>query len=433
MRKIVIGIVGPSDSVERSLEVIKENEGLDVRPFTYKNTEDVNDLIKMHNHEVDQWLFTGPAPYEFAMQDELIDEDRGVYAKLHGSSLLNILLKAFVDYGRVVQHVSLDTIGDEQLKVEQFNETNFHRVSQREEYRPTEELVELHRQKYESGETEVAITCIHSVYQKLKELGVPVYRVVPSDLSIQLAFDYLKQRAYMLSYRKKQFVIVGFEVCYPSTIEEGFVPYQTQHRELDLHRVILKVSEKMNGSFVKVGNGKYFIYTTRGDVDLFIQEQTMEEIVEQMLAQSELNVRVGIGYGHTVLEADEHLHIAFDYARKRGHYHIILVNEEKEVIELKEEGRRVAMSQRFLSDDWIEKYSHLSINPTQLSKIYALKKHYEKDEITSSELAHWLQSSERNARRILLDLEGVGLAKVIGEESGRRGRPKKVYQLQNPK
>jgi DNA-binding PadR family transcriptional regulator len=43
----------------------------------------------------------------------------------------------------------------------------------------------------------------------------------------------------------------------------------------------------------------------------------------------------------------------------------------------------------------------------------------------------WLKGTERNARRILSEMERLGLVKVSGEEqSGNRGRPKKIYELQ---
>ncbi|NIK13305.1 hypothetical protein [Alkalibacillus almallahensis] len=432
MKEVMIGVLGPEDSVERSLEVIDKLEGIRAYPYSYENTEDVKPIIEQHRYKVDQWLFSGPYPYSYAIDAGVITSEEGTYATLHGSSLLSVLLNIFIDFGYMVDQISLDTIGEELLDSEQLQSVQFHRVSQGRFYEPHEQVVEFHQQKYDQGDTAVAVTCIHAVYRKLKARGVPVYRVVPSEISIQLALDYLKQRAYTHSYQKKQFVILGVDVVYPSAVAEGFVPYQTQHQELDLHRAILKMSEQVNGSMVKIGGGKYFIYTTRGDVDIFLQEHSIRERIDQMAAQSGLDIRVGIGYGHTVLEADEHLQIAFGYAGEPEYDRIVLVNEDKEVLSVSQQDFPMLTQQRIADEDWLKRLNDLSINPTQLSRIYALIHHYEKNELTAQELAHWLQRSERNARRILVDLEEVGLAKVVGEESGQRGRPKKVYQILNP-
>jgi predicted ArsR family transcriptional regulator len=51
-------------------------------------------------------------------------------------------------------------------------------------------------------------------------------------------------------------------------------------------------------------------------------------------------------------------------------------------------------------------------------------------EINAHELAQSMQILPRSARRILMELESKGLAKVVGEESPNpRGRPRKVYRI----
>lgn len=433
MRKVRIGVIGPEDSVKQTLKISDYYKDLYVKAFPYDTTEMTREIIKEHGQSIDQWMFSGPVPYDFAIKEGLIRHDQGTYATLHGSSLLSVLLYISLKNEDNIRSASLDSIEQDQLdsiRSEGINHITFHRYEAN-GYVPKEKLIDFHIKKYESGEVDVAITAIHSVYQALLEYGLPVYRIKPSELSVRLAFDYLRQRAYAMSYRKKQFVMVGFEVCYSTAIEEGFVPYKIQHQELEVNRVLLKFSEKINGSFAKVGSGKYFIYTTRGDIELFQDEQSIEELTEHIFSQSQLNVRVGIGYGHTVFEADEHVHMAFDYARNDCHHHIILVNEDKEVVELRDSSK-TTYGQRFSAENWEEKYSDLGISPSQLSRIYSLSKHYEKDEMTAQELAVWIQSTERNARRILNELERSGLAQIVGEESGQRGRPKKVYQLQDP-
>ncbi len=77
----------------------------------------------------------------------------------------------------------------------------------------------FHQELYESGKTDVALTCVRSVYLELKKRGVPVYRVLQSDLSIYSALSHLRERAFAKQFEKKQFVILGVEILYPKKID----------------------------------------------------------------------------------------------------------------------------------------------------------------------------------------------------------------------
>ncbi|WP_217586126.1 hypothetical protein [Lentibacillus saliphilus] len=430
--KIRVGAIGPRDSVERVMAFGRTYDDLDIKPFIYDSTEDTADIIQTCHDRVDQWFFSGPVPYDYALQNGLIQPHEGIYATLHGSSLLGVLLEAVMRKQKMIHSISLDSIDDTQLDVIKtcpgLDQMTIHQYDKT-GYIPSDHLVLFHETCYKQQKTDIAVTCINSVYHKLKEKNIPVFRVVPSELSVRLAIDYLRQRAQKLSYRKKQLVMIGFEVIYPSTIEDGFIPYKIQHSELELHHVLLQVAEKVHGSLAKIGNGKYIIYTTRGDVDFYQTEHSIEDLAEHIRVQSNLGVRIGIGYGQTVLEADEHVHIAFDYARQDDRHNLIVVNEEKEVIELRDQSENILYQQRFSHEKWGETFEDLKVSAAQAKRVYTLAQHHEKDEITAQELANWLQSTERNARRILQELERAKLAKVVGEESGQRGRPRRVYQL----
>lgn len=63
-----------------------------------------------------------------------------------------------------------------------------------------------------------------------------------------------------------------------------------------------------------------------------------------------------------------------------------------------------------------------------VSKIQSYAKQYNRDEFTSEELSRWLQSTERNGRRILTTtLDKASIIEQCGKaQSSERGRARKI-------
>ena len=131
------------------------------------------------------------------------------------------------------------------------------------------------------------------------------------------------------------------------------------------------------------------------------------------------------------MDAEQNARLAIQYVRGKEKKSIVFVDENKKITESEGKEHSISYDNRKVSDEWSKRLIDAEIGPATVDRIYSLAVHYRKNEITSKELASWMNSTERNARRILTELENTGLAKVTGEEqSGQRGRPRKVYELQ---
>jgi hypothetical protein len=430
--KIRLGVVGPQDSINLVKNAAKEFHKIDIVPFAYKTIEETKEMILQNKSYVDQWFFSGQAPYYFAVNNGLILEEEGSFVPLNGNSLYKTLLEAQVNEQKLLKKISLDTIQDKELetirqsipalKVSTFPYTG---------YMPADDIVRFHVDLYTKGEIDVAVTCIQAVFARLKELSIPCYRVTPDVPSIQLMLQFLKERGESAWYKKAQTSILGIEVFHPSDIsQDQFYSYKMKRQELELQRLLLDYAEAIRGSFVQIGDGHFFIYSTRGEVELHLNDNSLLKLVEDAKLHSKLHVRIGLGYGLTALEAEQNVRLAFQYARKQELPVIILVNEDKQVIEQSGALERVSYSGRIWGDEWETRLKNASISPAVVSKIQSLAHYYKKTQITSQELAGWLKGTERNARRILSEMERLELVKLSGEEqSGNRGRPKKIYEL----
>jgi hypothetical protein len=435
--KIRVGVVGPQDSVTEIMKAGEHFQELSLIPYVYERTEETESIINRNKEFIDQWFFSGQAPYYFALSKGLISENDGSYTPLNGSSLLGTLLEAFVKERKILYKLSLDTIMMEEIESVK-NQFSIHDLSfisnEFYGYSPAEDIIQFHKQLFDKGRVDAAITCIHSVYTALKAMGIPVYRVFQSELAVHRALGFIKERAQSTWYRNSQLVIVGIEAIYPSPSgRNNQMSFKIKHQELELHRTLLDFVEEINGSIVQMGDGLFYLYSTRGELELYTKNHSASTLIDECYVNSNLFIRIGIGFGSTVLEAEEHVRLALGKAREEKGSVIMVINEDKEVTSITEsEDRQVAYQTRETGEIWRERFKDADISSQIVSKIYSLSHHYHKDTLTSQDLARWLKNTERNARRILSEMERIGVARVTGEESTGRGRPRKVYELLLP-
>jgi hypothetical protein len=431
--KIRIGVIGPDDSIERIKYVASAFENIELLTFPYHDVNDIEEIIMKNRSLIDQWFFSGQSPFFFALKKGWVKESEGSFPPLHGSSFFGALLEAQMKEGTLLHKISIDTISRQEIETAfQFHSFEGLNVSSYpyEGYRSADELVDYHRSLYEKGEIEAAITCIQSVQRQLVESGVPCYRVIPTNLSIRMILQYLMERAQASKYRKSQIAIVGIEVVYSTqTLEESHYSFKMKHQELDLKRDLLEIAREVNGSMVQLGDGLFFIYTTRGELELNEKESVFLSLTQDVKKHADLDIRIGIGFGVNVLEAEHHVRLAFQHARKHDTSIVVSVNEDRSVTEI-----LPASTITYTRHKWDEKWTNLlkeaNISGATVSKILSLAKHYEKEEMTSVDLSRWLKSTERNGRRILTELERVGIVSISGEEQGGgRGRPRKLYRF----
>ncbi len=433
--EIRLGVIGPEDSVKHILNSAEPFADITLLPFSYTAIDQVHEIIHQNRDLIDQWFFSGQVPYTYALSKQLIQEKDGIYPPLYGASLLGKVLEALMDLEEVVQKISLDTIQENELHTtkQYFSLQKLQIFSYSyPDFRPVDEIVEYHRSLFEMGKTQVAFTCIRAVYLRLKDLGIPCYRIYPSHLSIYFTLRLLKERGVSSWYQRSQLALLGVELLPPDEEDDGYLfSYELKHKELNLKRLLLELAERINGSFVQIGDGLYFIYTTRGEIEFKLDKSDLFHLIETVYSHSKYHIRIGIGYGLNALQAEENVRTAFRNARKNTSSKVVLVDEKKKVTEYLTERKALQYDyQKWVDGEWSEALRKANISPTALAKIESLANFYKKEEVNAQEVASWLGSSERNARRILAELENLKLATSKSIQlNGSKGRPRKVYRL----
>ena len=430
--KTTIGVIAPHDSLQQIMYVAKEFETITFVPYSYEQLSEVNDILTQHRYEVDQWFFSGVLNYTYAIENELITENEGAYPPLHGSSFFGILLEAQLASNQVYRKVGIDTIESEEfekiLSYYQLGELSYYNHPFK-SGQSSDDLVHYHTQLFEEGKTEVVITSIKYVYQKLKDKGIPVFRVTPSYLSIKLIIQFLEERAQTNLYRNSQVAVIGFRINMdPDHLEELYYSFKTKYQELDVRRELYSIAEKTNGSVMQMGDGLFFIFTTRGELS-HESEADLFTLIQDIRLQTNLQAKVSIGFGETVLQAEQHVRIGFRHV-KEYEEPVILVVDDDQSISLKQQKEQIDYQTTDVGQAWKEKLKDANLSPAVVSKIVSYVKHYGREQFSSQDLSRWLKSTERNGRRILSEMERVGIVEQAGEtQSGDRGRPRKVFQF----
>lgn len=432
--KIRIGAIGASDSLKQIQAVAQEDPRIELVVFEYQELEELDAILQENRYRVSQWIFSGPSPFHYCLDKELISSNEGMYPPVHGMALLGTYLNVTRDYGRMVKKISLDKM-DEKTVREMFNEYNLEDVQFRLcpefGFSQNGKLIEFHTKCYESGLSEVALTCHLGVHLELQKRGIPSYRIIPPKLAIRTVFRLLVGRAKNEVYGKLKMAIAGIEVIWGKEDKEKRIhSFSEQEKLLELKLELLGIAKQVNGSLVDKGESSFLIYATQGDYELLDSSGiSFVARVDEILRRLSLEYRFVIGIGFTVYDAEQHVQLGFEYATDNPARRVVVVDEEKTISDF-DSGYLPNFSEEHLPEHWKTTLLEHQYKPVIPAKLYHYMKLKDLEEITSETLTIILKNTERNSRRILNELEQLKLIEVTREESlGRPGRPRKVYRL----
>lgn len=433
--KVRIGAVGPPDSLQIIREVAQLDSRIELVEFEYFGSEQLPQILTKHRYEVTQWIFSGQTPYHYCLEKGLITEKEASYPPLHGMALLGTCLQVMQENGRFVSRMSLDTV-DEGIVKSLFSEYHLEKINfellSYQGYKDYDEIISFHLQNYQAGKSEVALTCLLKVYLALKKLGIPCYRIVPSKLAIKTVLDLLVSRAQSHVYEKQKVVIIGFQMVEDGhACKKAVYDYAEKQRELELELELLQISKKLNGSLINRGSGVHFIYATQGDYELMVAELPFSQLANEITMRNALDFHIGIGSGYTIHDAEQHVQRAFEYADEAANEKIIYVDEEGiHTGAFDEDNLKVEPNLR-LPVYWETVLKTHGYRENIPMKVYQYVKLKNIPSFSSEMMSSLLKNTDRNSRRILSELEQMGLIRSLKEDlnHGKRGRPKKMYEL----
>lgn len=430
-----IGLVGLGTSIEQILDLAKEYKNeLEFISFPYEKTKEVEKIVTDYNSHVDAWLFSGPIPYEIAKKT--LDTDKTmVYVPATELGFYKAFLEMIYEQGKTIQQLSIDTMSSNIISQEALSQLNiknpkiYTKVFELNGDIDTNELFQFHSDLWKQGKIEGVLSYFPLVCKALRENGIPAYWMSMSKMEIRQTLQILSEKVKTAYFKDTQIGVEIIEVEYFNRVaKEMKTPYHLQYLELRLKAMLIELGEKINGSFLEKGNGRYMIFSSRGAIEREIS--TLEDTVQKLAFEADTTVTVGIGFGDTAYSAEINAFRAIHHSKEMKNCEIVIVQDDGKIIESPGNTKELQYDARSQNEVLIEKLEKGNISVKTYKKILAIIQKMGWDDFTTKDLATHLEMTERNVRRIVTEMCEVELAQCIGKEAyATRGRPSKLYRL----
>ncbi|UOF91316.1 ArsR family transcriptional regulator [Fodinisporobacter ferrooxydans] len=427
-----IGVFGADDSVAVIRSILEDYKEISYIPIIYDTEDTVVDRLRPHLDQVDMWLFSGQVPYTIAKKWGGIKVPV-FYVPSTGSSLYKILLHIAHEQGLRMDQMSFDTFRPIEIeRIIQEAQLDLSSPLYLKHYEgeiAADVLASYHYELWQSGKTKAAVTCLRTAHIALEQLGVPVYRVLPTRAAVEATLHLMFRTREMLRFKDSQIAVQMILVdSFFGMAKDSFSTDEIYKMEMKVTEKLLQYSKSIHGSLKMAGPGRYVIFTTRGLLREMTNDFTEKPILEDIQPLKYEDITCGIGIGNTAYQAEIHAGKALLQAKEFGKGSWFIFHENKTIVGPLGETWQIEFSTVDKNLEAIGKETSLST--ATLSKLLSIAKKIGHSDITAHELAQYMQIQPRSARRILMELEKHGLVRLVAEERPHpRGRPRKVYQL----
>lgn len=408
-----IAVIGSNEFMEKILTVATEVSEIELEPYIYQEPQDAAELVK-NLKPCDVVFFSGALPYYFSKKQMESLTVPSYFLAQDEIAIATSLLSIIHNQKISPERISIDLINASIVtNVLEESEINGHPIWIKDYQQmfngdfDLDKIVHFHHELWKQGKTNIALTSVHAVFNRLTSLGVPARRMADPRVSLIQGLQAAKHQAE-LNKRKSAQVAVGY--------------LSIQNPKQDLTN---KLAFALQAYIQQLNESLFSLYSTRGEMEPLRLHDFLEKWTD--------NIIVGFGYGATIIEADQHAKIALRFAEKEeiekcGY----ILTEEKELIgPFPNEYKQHSLKNDHPELLQIAKQTRLS--PANLSKIIEFGKSRQSLQFTAADLAEYLQVTRRTTERIVKKLVDHGYIKVTGEEMlYHQGRPRAIYELNIP-
>lgn len=433
MKKHRVAIVGPADSVALIVDVAQDYKTeIEAVPVVYESAKEVPAILAERVREADVWLFSGIAPYNYAVKSGIADRPL-LYLPHTGSSLYRVLLQMTLQHGLSVEAISFDTFSDREIE-EIFADLAMpvprHYVKPFTGQETSIDMTAFHEGLWQQGQVKAVITCFLSTYKALRQQGVPVFRIWPTRDNIRMAIEMARRASESMRFQDSQIAVQHIRIDgFDKLQQQAKSSYDLKSLDLRFYEQLVLYAQSIEGSIVYHGDGRYTLYSTRGSVNAVTDGFRYMPLKERLARQFTSTLSGGIGFGWTVYDAERNAVTALGLAARAGAGSWMVVHADR-TAQGPLESTLVLKYAMASSDQRLRQAAEaLSVSVTTLNRLLAVDEQVAMRPLKADEMALFLSVTTRSARRLLGLLTDNGLAEVVGEEARGKGRPSKVYRL----
>lgn len=433
----MIGVIGPHDSVALTAHVAAELGLQDsVLSRAYRVADEAPALARELDAVCHVILFTGRAPYALAQR---AGEFKAIldFVPHGGIDLYRALVLVLREHGGRLPRVSVDTI-DRATVEETYRDLGLeppqHVLSLEQEgegpaIRAAVDVMRFHAERYRSGDVELCLTCLGSVFADLGRAGVPVVRVEHTRAALR---DALMRALLTDRLTRMEATQIAVAVIDLSEVRDrataASTPYESGRLDLRIRQQIIDFAERLQGTVTDGTGSTFVIHATRGSIEREIARLRAGEPIGIVFRRTPASVHVGFGMGESAASAEENARRALALSRHSNEPHLVLADGT--ILRLGRELAEPAYRFRETDEQMLALARDLGLGPLTLSRLLAALRRLDPAAVTARDLARTYGVATRSARRLLTRLERSGVATVLGQEAApRAGRPQSVYRI----
>lgn len=427
-----VAVITPEDFAPRITAYAAEFSNLTFSTYLYRNPMECGTLVEQIQ-ECDVLLFAGPLPYFFGTKAFAKRGKPSVYIPSDEYTLTLNLGYILLNRNEGLRALSVDTpkkayleqaVAEWQLDSSGWSVTDYSQILE-EDGAPfdPERIIRFHLENYESGRSNLVLTSVDYVYERLRAQGVPCINMIVPEKSIRETVAKAAHYGQLLISENAQ-IAVGLAAINQWEQDEGGLD-----AGIMLQQMLLELGKETDASIQQLGLDQFILYGTRGSIERMTDRFSRMPVVGKMEHLFGVTVSMGFGFGMTAKEAEAHARIGLFHARKQAGSSAFLVTNEKEVIGPLGTGTK---AYRLKSEDreLLRVSEQTGVSVATLSKLSGFVKLRRDNRFTATDLAEYLQLSRRSAERIVKKLMTHRFVESVGEEQPyQQGRPRAVYRI----
>src|SRR6056297_215401 len=244
----------------------------------YSDSREIIDLFHRHRASSDAFLIGGPLAYDYLIEKMAGSSDLSNFSVGYIPYDETAIFRALFEMARVRPNIDLESMrlsidhpAGEHIRecVEEINLGVGNTFSK--ECSSAEDVAALtafHSSLWRRGDVSAALTSVHFVYERLRELSVPVYRIQPSKSAIRTAITALEDRLRKRQLQDRQIALVAIRFK-DAASGSGRVDIRSilDRRRLPVERRLNALAERLSGVAQWVSTTEAHILTTRRHVE----------------------------------------------------------------------------------------------------------------------------------------------------------------------
>lgn len=435
VKMVAIGVLGSNLYIDAISEYYHLFPEISFINYTYDSPWEIDHLIDQAGKEVDFLFFSGAIAYYFGQ--EKINEHRlmTTYDPFNEFVVSLSLFSIYFHQKISLEKISIDLPKQEFLdnvlkEIHITDQTLFvkdypwiYNIEEKKEAFDITKFVRFHADLYHEKKTQFALTSIHAVYEELQKLSIPSIYMVQPKQSLKEGLEKAVTLIKLKKTKDSQIAVISIKVAnYPTQEEQAF--------RLQIFQYLHKIARQLNARVSLDQHQPFFIYTNRGSMEAALKERNLQKVLE---LEGKINspLQIGIGYGYTMNDAENHAKEALYFTEKQSKEKttIFLLDEDKKLVgPLFENEKQYALKNenqniQFLADE-------LKMTAKNLLRFFDFIRLHQFRSFSAQELADYLEVSRRSAERIIKRFLEQELLAITGEEQPYdQGRPRALYNI----